>query len=269
MEIGLKSSNCLFCPFFPSAARNTTSVSALTPINCCFATIVAHVCHIGVLYYYNEAQATMIIVWIIAFAVTITIHEAAHAWMADRLGDPTARALGRLTLNPISHYDPVGTTLLLALVVLRSIGVPVIPFGWAKPVPIDPYNLRNGRKDVAMVSLAGPFSNLVLATILSLVIRATQTELIFNLLFPVILLNISLAVFNLIPIHPLDGGKIIAGLMSESDASKFDLLMDRFGTFLLFMMIFPVFGGVSLIGQIIDPAIGLILHFLLPSASLI
>src|SRR5688572_4925045 len=109
----------------------------------------------------------MIIIWILAFAITITIHEAAHAWMANRLGDPTARVLGRLTLNPLKHYDPVGTTLLLVLVVMRSIGIPVIPFGWAKPVPIDPYNLENPKKDTALISLAGPFVNIVLATVLA------------------------------------------------------------------------------------------------------
>jgi len=150
----------------------------------------------------------MIIIWILAFAITITIHEAAHAWMANRLGDPTARVLGRLTLNPIKHYDPVGTSLLLILVIMRSVGIPVIPFGWAKPVPVDPYNLENPKKDMAIIALAGPFVNILLATLLAIVIRIFPSELIFNLFFPVILLNVSLAIFNLIPVHPLDGSKI-------------------------------------------------------------
>src|SRR4030042_2908299 len=102
-----------------------------------------------------------ILVWLVAFAVTMTIHEAAHAWTADRLGDPSARLLGRLSLNPIKHYDPVGTTLLLVLVILRAIGIPVIPFGWAKPVGFDPYNLRHPRRDTALISFAGPGTNIL------------------------------------------------------------------------------------------------------------
>src|SRR3990167_11419300 len=116
-----------------------------------------------------------IILWILAFAVAITIHEAAHAWMADRLGDPTPRLNGRLSLNPLVHYDPVGTTLLLALVVMRALGFPVIPFGWAKPVTFDPYNLANTRRDSALISLAGPMANLILAVLISLIFRLTYS----------------------------------------------------------------------------------------------
>jgi Zn-dependent protease len=93
-----------------------------------------------------------LIIWILAFIVAITIHETSHAWMADRLGDPTARLMGRLSLNPLVHYDPIGTTLLLVLVIMRAIGIPVIPFGWAKPVQFDPYNLKNPRRDAALKS---------------------------------------------------------------------------------------------------------------------
>src|SRR3970040_2684258 len=109
--------------------------------------------------------------WILAFIIAITIHETSHAWMANRLGDPTARLMGRLSLNPIVHYDPIGTTLLLVLVFMRAIGIPVIPFGWAKPVRFDPFNLKNPRRDSAMISLAGPVSNLLLAALLSLILR--------------------------------------------------------------------------------------------------
>ena len=104
--------------------------------------------------------------WLLAVTVAITIHEAAHAWVADRLGDPTARLLGRLTLNPIAHYDPIGTTMLIATALMRAIGLPVIPFGWAKPVPFDPYNLQKPRRDACFIALAGPVSNMILATLL-------------------------------------------------------------------------------------------------------
>lgn len=211
----------------------------------------------------------MIIIWILAFAITITIHEAAHAWMANRLGDPTARVLGRLSLNPLKHYDPVGTTLLLVLVIMRSVGIPVIPFGWAKPVPVDPYNLENPKKDTALISLAGPFVNIVLATLLAIIIRVFPGELTFNLFYPVILLNVALGVFNLIPVHPLDGGKILVGLLPHKEAHEVDMFLTRYGMFLLFALIFPLFGGASLISIFINPTIGLILHLLVPGFSTI
>jgi Zn-dependent protease len=204
-----------------------------------------------------------IIVWIVAFGITITIHEAAHAWMSDRLGDPTARLMGRLSLNPLRHYDPVGTSLLLVLVIMRSVGIPVMPFGWAKPVPIDPYNLQNPKKDAALISLAGPITNMALATFLSIILRIFPQNLIFNLFYPVILLNVALAIFNLIPIHPLDGGKILVGLLPSREAHQFDMFLEKYGMVLLFIIIFPM-GGSSIISAIIDPAISLILNLLVP-----
>lgn len=204
----------------------------------------------------------MILIWILAFVTAITIHEASHAWMADRLGDPTARLMGRLSLNPLVHYDPVGTTLLLALSIIRALGAPVIPFGWAKPVEFDPYNLKNPRRDSALISFAGPASNLLLSLIISLIAR-------FNPLFliiaePFIVLNVSLAIFNLVPVHPLDGGKILVGILPKKYAYDVENFLSRFGTIILFILILPSFGGSSLISRFISPVINLFLVLLIP-----
>lgn len=204
----------------------------------------------------------MILIWILAFVVAITIHEASHAWMADRLGDPTARLMGRLTLNPIVHYDPLGTTLLLVLAIMRYMGLPVIPFGWAKPVEFDPYNLKNPRRDSALISFAGPASNLTLALIVSLIAHFSPSFSIFAV--PFIILNTSLAIFNLIPIHPLDGGKIFVGLLPPKYAYDVDSFLHRFGTIILIFLILPSFGGSSFISQFISPVINLFLALLIP-----
>lgn len=217
-----------------------------------------------------------IIFWILAFVVAITVHEASHAFVADRLGDPTARLQGRLSLNPLVHYDTVGTTLLLFLVILRAVtqNPAIIPFGWAKPVRFDPYNLANPRRDSALISLAGPVSNLILATLISIIFRLTYSPFsplsyLYALAIPVIILNVALAVFNLIPVHPLDGGKILVGLMPSKEAREVDSILNRYGLIILFLLIFPTFGGVSLISSIISPVINLLLKILVPSSSII
>ena len=213
--------------------------------------------------------------WILAFIIAITIHEASHAWMANRLGDPTARLMGRLSLNPIVHYDPVGTTLLLVLVFMRAVlHIPVIPFGWAKPVIIDPYNLRRPRRDSAIVSLAGPLANLLFALLASIIIRLSffafgSYGALSLVLIPAIILNIVLAIFNLVPIHPLDGGKILVGLLPREDAHRVDLFLRRYGIFILLLMIFPIFGPVSPVSMLISPIINFILGILMPGAPVI
>jgi Zn-dependent protease len=213
-----------------------------------------------------------LLVWILAFVVTITVHEFAHAWMADRLGDPTAKLEGRLSLNPIVHYDPVGTTLLLVLVVMRAFGAPVLPFGWAKPVRYDPYNLKDPKRDAALISFAGPGINLLLAVLLSLVVRFcllpfSPLSFISQFFYPFIILNVSLAIFNLIPIHPLDGGKILVGLLPAKKAQEVDVFLSRYGLILLLFLILPSFGGNSGISLIISPVINFLFKILIPGSS--
>ena len=198
---------------------------------------------------------------ILAFAITITVHEAAHAWMANRLGDPTAKLNKRLSLNPLVHYDPAGTTLLIVTTILFARGLLPFPFGWAKPVPFDPFNLKNPQRDSALISFAGPAANLILAIILSVLFRLNFA---IGILPIFILLNISLAVFNLIPIHPLDGGKILIGLLPSKDAHKVDIFLNRFGFLILIGLIFPIFGNEPLINVIISPIIKVLRHILIP-----
>jgi Zn-dependent protease len=212
----------------------------------------------------------ILIFGIVGFAMAIIIHEVAHGYVADRLGDPTARLMGRLTLNPIPHIDIIGTIILpLSLVLLGS---PFV-FGWAKPVPIDPYNLKNPKKDTALVSLAGPAANLILAIILSVFLRILLAmfpgESLFTLFYYLIEFNVALAIFNLIPIHPLDGGKILVGILPNRQARELDMFLNRFGIILLFLLIFPLFGGNSLISPVINPIINTILKLLIPGFSTI
>ena len=202
-------------------------------------------------------------IWMAAILIAITVHEFAHAWMSNHLGDPTAKIKGRITLNPLAHLDPLGT---LMLVLFR--------FGWGKPVPFDPFNLRNPRRDAAIISFAGPAANLIFAFFLAMIIRfghlflGTQAYLLVIILTPFITIAIILAIFNLIPIHPLDGGKILIGLLPEKLAYQWDEILGRYGFVIILFLIFPFF-GFSLVGLIISPIINFILSILIPMAPLI
>ena len=207
----------------------------------------------------------IIIIGITGFILAVILHEIAHGYVADKLGDPTARLMGRLSLNPIKHIDILGSVILpLTLVILRS---PFI-FGWAKPVPIEPYNLRNPKKDLALISLAGPLTNLAFAAVLSIFLRILISIFpnfdVVNLFFYLIQFNVVLAVFNLLPISPLDGSKILTGLLPEKKAYAFNNFMGRFGMILIFLLIFPSFGGSSLLGIITGPIINFLLKIFIP-----
>lgn len=195
----------------------------------------------------------------ISLLVAITIHEAAHAWMADHLGDPTAKLMGRLSLNPLVHLDPVGT---LVFIITALAG---FPFGWGKPVQFDPYNLKNPRRDSALISLAGPASNIALASICSLIYRIFPTGLIQS----IIIIDVALAIFNLIPIHPLDGGKILVAILPDREGKQYDLFLNRYGIFILFLLILPIANGQSIISLVISPVINFLLSVFLPGLGVV
>jgi Zn-dependent proteases len=200
----------------------------------------------------------MFVFSLIALLLAITIHEFSHALAADFLGDPTPRLQKRLTLNPKAHLDPFG------LLFLFFFG-----FGWGRPVEFDPFNLKNPRRDAAIISLAGPISNLILALILSISLKLfiffkiKTLYTIGNLFFvPVIYLNVVLAVFNFLPVHPLDGFKIVGGVLPEKQAKEWYQL-ERYGLIFLLMMFFPL-GKSSMIDFLIRPVINFFTSFLLP-----
>lgn len=179
---------------------------------------------------------TIFIIIILVFSAVI--HEFAHGWMADYLGDPTARHLGRLTLNPLPHLDLVGSVIIPFFLLISGTG---FIFAWAKPVPYNPYNLRNQKNGEMLVALAGPVSNLLIAIIFGIISQimilqgiGSSLILFFGL---IIFINIILAIFNLIPIPPLDGSKILFHFLPYSMRELRDIL-ERYGTLILLFCIF-------------------------------
>jgi Zn-dependent protease len=213
------------------------------------------------MFFYLFSNPLMFIFYLIALILAITIHEFSHALVADFLGDPTPRLQKRLTLNPKAHLDPFGLLFLL-----------FFGFGWGRPVEFDPFNLKNPRRDAAIISLAGPISNLILALILSLLLKLFiffKIKILYtigNLFFvPVIYLNVVLAVFNFLPFHPLDGFKIVGGILPEKQAKEWYEL-EKYGLIFLLMMFFPL-GKSSMIDLLIRPAVSFLTNLLLPFPS--
>jgi Zn-dependent protease len=206
-------------------------------------------------------------VWVIPVLFAITVHETAHGWMALRFGDPTAKMLGRLTLNPIKHIDPVGTVLVPGVLLLLG----GFLFGWAKPVPITAQNLRNPRRDMAWVAAAGPLSNLLMAIFWALVVRlgvslgsTEDSWLIFLLYVGVagIFVNTILMMLNLFPLPPLDGSRVVSSLLPPRLSWQYDRI-EPFGFPILVVLLFT-----GILGKILWPLITLLLTMLVPVAGL-
>ncbi|MBI4099743.1 site-2 protease family protein [Candidatus Microgenomates bacterium] len=195
----------------------------------------------------------MMIVELAILIYSVILHEISHGYVADKLGDPTARLSGRLTLDPRPHIDPLMTIGLPLILFLTGAG---IIFGAAKPVPIDPFNFREPKKDIALTALAGPATNLLIAVILALLFRLYPSDILST----GVILNVGLALFNLIPIPPLDGFKVLTGILPD-DLARDLASLERFGFTLIFIVLL-FFPGV--IFGLISPILHTILGFLLP-----
>jgi Zn-dependent protease len=207
--------------------------------------------------------------WIVPILIAITFHEAAHAYAAWKLGDDTAQRLGRVTFNPLKHVDPFGTILIPALLFLTN--APFL-FGWAKPVPVAFGRLSHPRRDMALVALAGPLTNLALAFISAVLLRTapllpeTISPWLVRTLYQSILLNLILAIFNMLPIPPLDGGRVVTSILPKALARQFAKL-ERYGFVILLGIVFllPMLGrqiGADL--NLFRWAVGIPLRWLTP-----
>jgi len=190
---------------------------------------------------------------LIIFFFAVVIHEYSHGWVAYKLGDPTAKYAGRLTLNPLVHIDPVGTLVLPLL--LRIMGSPII-FGWAKPVPVNFRNLKNPKRDMIWVALAGPIANFVLAAILSLFLKTITSFALYQIIELGILINLVLAVFNLMPIPPLDGSRILTGLLPREQSILYNKI-EPYGFLIIIFLL-----SMGLFNRLILPIVKILANFL-------
>jgi len=195
-----------------------------------------------------------IIIWVIPVVFAVTIHETAHGWVALQFGDRTAQMLGRLTLNPIKHIDPIGTIVVPALLAMTTGFI----FGWAKPVPVNDRNLRNPRKDMAWVALAGPFSNLIMAVFWSIIvlIGLSYSDALAYMGLVGIFINTILMLLNLLPLPPLDGGRILLSVLPGPLSWKLSRV-EPYGFIILVALLY--FG---IIGMILWPLMSLFIGLL-------
>lgn len=192
-----------------------------------------------------------IILFIAILILSVIIHELSHGYAAEWLGDPTARMAGRLTLNPLKHIDPVGSVIVPIITSLFG-----FTFGWAKPVPYNPYNLKNRRVGEVVIALAGPISNIVIALVFGTLIRfsiGSVSTAFLAIVSYIVIINIMLAVFNLIPIPPLDGSKVLLSALPL----KYEKFRDSFESLAPFFIIFVVF----ILWRVITPVIPIIFKF--------
>ncbi len=206
---------------------------------------------------------SQLVIWIPVFFLALAFHEASHAWMADRLGDPTARSEGRVTLNPLPHIDPMGTIFMPLLIIFFGGGFLI---GWAKPVPVNPYNLHYPKRDYMLVSLAGPAANVLTAVTFAILFhlvvfilpglpQALSEPLLLFLVIGV-RLNLLLAFFNLIPVPPLDGSGILQGLLPE----RYEIMLQQIRPYGFFILIFLfMMGALDIIWAIVARLSGLLL----------
>ena len=202
--------------------------------------------------------AYQVAVWLIPLVFAIVLHEVSHGWVANALGDPTARDQGRLTLNPVRHADPVGTVVLPLILAITKAPI----FGWARPVPVDKARLRNPRRDMMLVALAGPGINLLLALVTAVALGAGAVaeppRFVIDLGVSFILVNVFLATFNLIPFPPFDGGHVVAGLLPRSLAPRWEAL-GRFA--------FPILIVLLLVLPVISPSLNIVQRLVAPPAN--
>ena len=189
---------------------------------------------------------------LIGLLLSISLHEAAHCYVTDGLGDPTPRLKGRLTLDPRAHLDPLGTILII-----------LTGFGWGKAAPYDPYNLKSPVRDTAIIAIAGPLTNLLIALVLSVLSKMFASDF-FSLFAGVLIqINLSLALFNLLPVYPLDGGKIMRAVLPVESSLEYEAIMERYGQYILLFLVLPIFNGQSAVVQLLSPVINLLASWLI------